>query len=325
MANPTLEPSAPPRTTQPPSEPPGGRGWRAWPLHRRDSALGIVLILPAVLAFSLVVGYPLVRGVTLAFYEYPLIGGVVQWVGLDQFRDTLARDGDFYHALRITVIWAVGAVVSQVALGTFMAVLLNQQIKGRNVLRALVIFPYLVPSVAAILVWKWMFHDVYGIVNSTLQSTGIADEPLQWLTSPGKALFSLIVVGTWRMFPFVFIAVLGRLQTIPPQLYEAAKIDGASAWSRFWLVTVPQLRGVLIITIFLRFIWDFNDYDTIALLTQGGPASATETLPILVFRQMFEGRDAGLAAATSDVILVGLSIFLVFYFATARKLEEADR
>lgn len=308
------------------SVPPPGRPRRTRrTLTRRDAITGVLLILPCVVLFVVVVAYPLLQGVRLGFYEYPLVGGVRRFVGLDQFRFVLSDASGFFTSLRITLIWATAAVVSQIAVGTFMAVLLNQPLKGRTALRALVIFPYLVPSVAAIMVWRWMFHDVYGVVSTTLQSLGITDEPMQWLSSPGKALASLVIVGTWRMFPFVFIAVLGRLQTIPRQLYEAAKIDGASAWSRFWTITVPQLRGVLIITIFLRFIWDFNDYDTIALLTQGGPASSTETLPVLVFRQMFESRDAGLAAATSDLILVGLSVFLVLYFATARKLEEGDR
>src|SRR5262249_49800816 len=153
--------------------------------------------------------------------------------------------------------------------------------------RSLAIFPYLLPVVVAAAVWKWMFNDTYGIVNQILMQLGIIDQRIAWISDPNYALFGVIIVNAWRCFPFIVIATLGRLQNIPRQLYEAARIDGANSWSMFWDITLPQLRSVLAVSVFLRFIWDFNDFNMIALITNGGPAGRTQTIPILIYQLGF--------------------------------------
>src|SRR6266478_6077266 len=177
----------------------------------------------------------------------------------------------FWTALRVNVVWTVGTLSLQILFGVALALLLNQNILFRSLARSLILFPYFVSTVVAVLVWRWLFNDLYGILNHLLIAAGLLDMPIDWLGQMPNAMISIILVGTWKYFPFVVIAVLARLQSIPEHLYEAATIDGAGAWARFWDVTLPELRAVLLVVLLLRTIWDFKEFDLIYLLTGGGP------------------------------------------------------
>ena len=165
-----------------------------------------------------------------------------------------------------------------------MALVLHQNIWFRSLARSLILFPYFISTVVAVLVWKWLFNDLYGILNHLMITAGLIDWPIDYLGSMPNAMISVILVGAWKYFPFVVIAVLARLQSIPDQLYEAAKIDGAGPIARFFDITLPQLREVLVVIIMLRAIWDFKEFDLIFLLTGGGPVTSTQTLPLLVLQ-----------------------------------------
>jgi multiple sugar transport system permease protein len=291
-------------------------------LETQERLLGVVLIVPAFLLFATLIIYPLIYGTSLAFFSVQSLTMATRWAGLDNFTRILVDGSEFYRALWIGLQWTFGTMILQVSLGVSVALLMNQQFYGQSIARGLALFPYLVPIVVAVMVWKWMFNDVYGVLNYLLISSGLAKGPIVWLADSRMALVSVILVGTWRQFPFVVIAVLARLQTIPLQLYDAAKTDGASNWAMFWDITMPQLRGVLLITVFLRFIFDFNDFNIIGLLTGGGPASSTQTLPILIFQQAFTQQRLGLAAATADLSLLVLMVFFVLYSRAARAEER---
>lgn len=287
----------------------------------RDRLFAMGLVVPGLVVFSLIVLWPLLRGVWLAFSDVQFLTLSSEWVGLENFRQVLS-DPDFWDALWLTTVITLVSVSLQLVLGVGAALLLNQQFYGRSLVRGLTIFPYLVPIVVATMVWKWMLNDTYGIVNHFLVSVGIVDKPILWLSSTKWALPSVILVSVWRLFPFIVLAVLGRLQNIPQQLYDAAKTDGASQFAMFKDVTLPQLRSVLVVTLFLRLIWDFNDFNLIALLTGGGPAGSTTTLPILIHRQALVDHQLGQAAATADVALVALTFFFMLYFWCAKPLKD---
>jgi multiple sugar transport system permease protein len=295
---------------------------RPWLTNRRRAQLfGILLILPAVVAFSLVILVPLIRGIALGFFRVAQITLKTTFIGLENFIDVL-QSGTFGHALNITIQYTVFGLILQMVIGVLVALLLNQNFYGRALARSLALFPYLVPVIVATVIWQWMLHDAYGIVNAKLLAWGLIDRPIAWFADPDLALPSVILVSSWRVFPFVVIAVLGRLQSIPRQLYDAARADGASSWAIFKDITLPQLRSVLVIAIFLRFIWDFNDYNTVALLTNGGPAQRTLTLPILIHQIGFGQFQLGVAAAIADLTLVVLSVFFVLYFWIAQPLRD---
>lgn len=287
-------------------------------LERRYSLLGMALIAPTVLILSAVIVYPLVSAIYLSLFSIytPTLKG--SWVGLANYAAILGGK-PFWFSLWTTVIWTAGTLFLQVVFGVGMALLLNQNILFRSLARSLVLFPYFVSTVVAVLVWRWLFNDLYGILNHLLMQAGIIDMPVDWLGQMPNTMLSVITVGAWKFFPFVVIAVLARLQTIPEQLYEAAKIDGAGAVSRFFDVTLPQLRDVLSIVILLRIIWDFKEFDLIYLLTGGGPIDSTRTLPLIVYQQAFGLNQMGMAATYAVAMMIVMLIFMVLYLIQARR------
>ena len=177
-------------------------------------------------------------------------------------------------------------------------------------------------TVVAVLVWRWLFNDLYGILNHLAMWAGLLSMPLDWLGSMPNAMVSIVLVGAWKYFPFVVIAILARLQTIPEPLYEAARIDGAGAWSRFTDVTLPQLKEVLMVVILLRAIWDFKEFDLIYLLTGGGPVIATQTLPLMVYKEAFGLNDMGRASAVAVAMMLVMLSFMLLYLRVSRDGER---
>jgi multiple sugar transport system permease protein len=287
-------------------------------LERRYSLLGVVLIAPTVLILSAVIIYPLVYAIYLSLYSIytPTLQG--HWVGLGNYISVVGSS-TFWFALGVTVLWTVGTLLLQIVFGLGMALLLNENIVFRSLARSLVLFPYFLSTVVAVLIWRWLFNDLYGILNHFLLVTGIVDTPVDWLGKMPNAMESVIFVGAWKFFPFVVIAVLARLQTIPDQLYEAATIDGAGVMGRFFDVTLPQLKDVLTIVILLRTIWDFKEFDLVYLLTGGGPVNNTRTLPLIVYQQAFGLNQMGMAATYAVAMMLVMLVFMLFYLSQTRK------
>jgi multiple sugar transport system permease protein len=291
-------------------------------LDMRYALIGMALIAPTVLIFALVIVYPLVSSLYLSLFSIytPTLKGA--WVGLANYTAILSSSV-FWSSLAVTLTWMVGTLVLQIIAGVSVALLLNEQIVFRSLARSLILFPYFISTVVAVLVWRWLFNDLYGIVNFLLVTLGVVDMPVNWLGSMPNAMLSVIVVGAWKYFPFVVIAVLARLQTIPQQLYEAATIDGAGAWGRFWDVTLPQLRDVLGVVILLRAIWDFKEFDLIWLLTAGGPLNHTRTLPLLVYQEAFGLNEMGRAAAYAVLMMAVMLVFMLTYLRGAAREQAA--
>lgn len=283
--------------------------------------LGVMLIAPCVLIFCAVIVYPLVSAVYLSLFNIftPTLKG--NFVGLQNYAELFAGE-EFWRSLFNTLVWTVCTLFLQVVLGVAAALMLNQAIVFRALARSLILFPYFVSTVVAVLVWRWLFNDLYGILNHLMMWSGLLQMPLDWLGSMPNAMVSIVLVGAWKYFPFVVIAILARLQTIPDQLYEAATIDGAGAWARFTDVTLPQLKDVLMVVVLLRAIWDFKEFDLIYLMTGGGPLISTQTLPLMVYKEAF-GLDAmGRATAVAVAMMAVMLVFMVLYLRRMGK-EEA--
>lgn len=281
-------------------------------LERRYARLGVLLIAPTIVVFSLVIAYPLVAAIYLSVFSIytPTLQG--DFVGAANYVEMLTGSA-FWSSLLTTLIWTGGTLTLQVAVGVGMALLLHQNIWFRSLARSLVLFPYFLSTVVAVLVWRWLFNDLYGALNHGFMQLGLIDMPVDFLGSMPNAMIGVILVGAWKYFPFVVIAVLARLQTIPEHLYEAAKIDGAGPVARFWDVTLPQLRSVLTVIILLRAIWDFKEFDLLYLLTGGGPVRSTQTLSLLVYQEAFALNRMGQAAAYSVGMMLVMLIFMVLY------------
>lgn len=285
-------------------------------LERRYALLGAMLIAPTVLIFCAVIVYPLISAIYLSLFQIYTPTQEGGFVGFANYRELLAS-GEFWRSLVNTLIWTVGTLTLQILFGVGMALLLNQNLWFRSLARSLVLFPYFVSTVVAVLVWRWLFNDLYGILNHFIMMAGLSDMPLDWLGSMPNAMISVIFVGAWKYFPFVVIAVLARLQTVPEALYEAARIDGAGPISRFFDVTLPQLRGVLTVIILLRAIWDFKEFDLIYLLTGGGPVISTQTLSLLVYKEAFALNNMGSASAYAVAMMLVMLVFMVVYIRRA--------
>lgn len=281
----------------------------------------MMLIAPTILVFSLVIIYPLVSAIYLSFFNIftPTLEG--QWVGFANYAELL-QTGQFWNALGNTMVWTIGTLTLQIIFGIAMALVLHQNIWFRSLARSLILFPYFISTVVAVLVWKWLFNDLYGILNHILMSIGLIDFPMDFLGTMPNAMISVILVGAWKYFPFVVIAVLARLQSIPEALYEAAKIDGAGPIARFFDVTLPQLREVLVVIILLRAIWDFKEFDMIFLLTGGGPLNDTQTLPLLVYQEAFALNDMGMASAYAVVMMAIMLVFMIVYIRRTKSDED---
>ena len=291
-------------------------------LDRRYALLGALLIAPTVLVFCAVILYPLVSAIYLSLFSIytPTLAG--SWVGIDNYA-TLLASGRFWNALANTLIWTLGTLTLQIVCGVGVALLLNQSIIFRALARSLILFPYFLSTVVAVLVWRWLFNDLYGILNHVMLMAGLIDMPVDYLGQMPNAMISVIVVGAWKYFPFVVIAVLARLQSIPEPLYEAATIDGAGPIARFFDVTLPQLRDVLTVIILLRAIWDFKEFDLIYLMTGGGPVTSTQTLPLVVYQEAFGLNQMGMAATYAVVMMAVMLGFMLVYLRMTRR-EQAS-
>ena len=268
------------------------------------------LSIGALATLILIVG-PALYAISLSFYEHQSLTSEPVWVGFANYARVLAGD-EFWNALWNGFVYAMAAIVLQVVLGIGFALLLHQPFYGRSLLRGLAFLPYLLPTVVAVLTFKWMIDGSLGIVTIVLDTLGLP--PIYWFETESAAMMSVILVSVWLWTPFVTTTFLAGLQTVPVQLYEAARVDGAGPIRRFFHVTLPALRPILIVIILLRGIWMFNKFDIIWLTTGGGPLGATEHLPVLAYRQAFTLFDLGSGAAIATLSFLALLVIVTLYF-----------
>jgi multiple sugar transport system permease protein len=288
--------------------------------QREDRVLAHMALLPSALVLLLLVALPAATVANFSVRDVQLGDESHPFVGLRNFAWALADDA-FWSALVNTLQWVFGSVGLEMLIGLSVALLLNRSFVGRGIARAIVFAPYLIPTVVAVLVWRFMFHDVVGVLNFFLMKIGVLDAPVNWLNSPRMAMVSVIVVGVWKFFPFVVLAILGVLQSIPQEQYEAARIDGANDWQMFWRITLPYVMPVFLLTALLRTIWTFHKFDIIYLLTGGGPVGATTTLPVLVYQKAFADFELGRASALALITAAILGVLLCVYFVLNKRAE----
>jgi multiple sugar transport system permease protein len=281
---------------------------------------GILLITPSVFLICALLVYPVLYGVWLSFFKKHSFFPEQRFVGIANYL-YLLKDPEFWMSLWYGTLYSVSTIVLQIVIGLIAALILNEAFRGRNFVRGVVLFPYMIPTVVAVILWKWLLNDQFGLVNYLLLAIGIVRDSVSWM-GKDHIMTSLIIISVWEFFPFVVLSVLARLQTIPPVLYEAAKVDGAGPWHRFIHVTLPQLRNVLFVVILLRSIWMFTKFDTVWLLTQGGGAEKyIRTLPVFAYMRTFMYYQAGLGS-TLAVIMFGILIAsTTVYFKMFRREE----
>jgi multiple sugar transport system permease protein len=288
----------------------------------RQHRLAYLLILPSVVSITCIFFLPLILGFWLSFCSKDLTRGstTVGFIGLRNYSELLCNPA-FWHSSILSLIWTISCVIPQYIIGFGLALLLNREFKGRGIVRALLLLPWVIPIVSAGAVWRWMYNPLFGVLSYFLLKMRVIHSPIPWLSSPSMALISCIIVNIWKGFPFSMIVLLAGLQVIPKQLYEAAQIDGASAWKKFRYVTFPMLIKISLIVILFQSIWTFNDFSTIYLLTTGGPGTSTTTLPIFAYMQSFQvGRISyGVSAAT--IMFLMMVLFGIMYIKIVTKSQ----
>ncbi len=278
---------------------------------------------PALLLLALVMFVPLLIGLSYAFRNIQVFDPFnVGWVGLQHFRELLV-DGAFWHAAGNTVWWTAGSLLFQFLLGFGLALLLRRPFAGRRLVQALVFIPWAVPTFLSGLAWAWLFNPLIGPLPHWMADVGIMAKPQNILADPKWALAGPIVANVWYGIPFFAITLLAALVAIPSELYEAAEVDGASAWQRFARLTLPFLAPTIAITVMLRTIWIANFADLIWVMTNGGPADSTQTLSTYIFSTAYTKLDFGYASAVAAALLLLLLVYGIAVLRLRRSLLVA--
>jgi multiple sugar transport system permease protein len=284
--------------------------------------LGLLGVLPALLLIGGLILYPVGYAVWLSLHDKHSFFPAERFVGLGNYAD-IARDEEFWDSLRRGAVYAFWTTALQLVLGVAAALVLHRPFRARTAVRALVLFPYMIPTIVAVIVWRWLLNDTYGIVNDVLVRWRLVSQPVGWL-SGDWIMASLVAMSVWQFTPFVVLSVLARLQTIPPELYEAARVDGARAWARFRHVTLPQLRSVLVVVVLLRGIWMFTKFDTVWLWGEGaGAGREIRTLPVYAYMRTFTYYQAGFGSALAVIMFAMLMVATLVYFRLFWRDEEA--
>ena len=281
---------------------------------RGDAVIGYSLAAPLLVWLAVVMGYPLLSTIWLSFHDQRIIGTPAPFVGLKLYR-RLVFHPDVLEALEKSLIWTIGYAALSVVLGIGVALLLFQHFRGRDLLRTWILIPWILPPIVMAVLWRWMLSGTLGIVNEVLvEDLKVISEPILFLGSGGAALTTLIALNGWRFVPFRGVTFLASLMSVDQELFDAASIDGAGAVQKFIHVTWPHIRPVVLISTLLGGFLTFNTFEFIWLFTQGGPGTATTTLPILVYQKVFMTWRTSEGAVVSLLMGILLVVVLLLYF-----------
>lgn len=307
------------KTLQPrPVDAPPGAPRKPRPLT--DRTFAVLIILPGLALLIGVVVYPLISALVSSFFEQSLLYPGRTFVGFDNIVAVL--QGDFLRLLWQTLVFTAGTTVFPFFIGFALALALNTRLKGVKILRGAMLIPWLVPGVVVSFLWMWIFNANYGVLNALLEGAGLIDNPQAWLAQPGTAMWAVIIAKSWQTFPWMMVMLLAGLQTVSPDLHEAAELDGAGTIRRFFSITVPHMKGIIGLVVLLEIIWNFQHFDIIYVLTGGGPGGSTQTFATAVYETAFRGYDLGRAGALGLLWMSILSILVFVYIRFTEKGEE---
>ena len=277
----------------------------------------LVLVLPVLLVLLVFKFYPLLVNAWYSLIDYRLTGGAQKFVGLENYRDVL-RNAKFLAAISRTFAWTVFNILGMIAIGVPAAFLLNSQFRGKVLLKSCILIPWVLPEIVTGYTWKWMLMGDFGIINTMLSWFNIVDPGFSWFRSGNTAMLAVVMANVWRAIPFVAVMVYAKLRTIPTEMMEAARIDGAHGVKLLRYITFPHIGPVLSRVVMLAFIWTFNAFSIIASMTGGGPVYKTEIMPLIVQRTAFSKFEFNSASAMSIVMSLILLVFMLAVLAVRR-------
>jgi multiple sugar transport system permease protein len=281
--------------------------------------LAFMLLAPTLILLGLFIAYPFVKGIMLSVSN-TRVGVPGDFVGLTTFAKVW-NDSIFRTAAYNTIVYTAITSVFKLGLGLWLALLLNRHFKGKAFIRAFILLPFIIPTVLSTFAWKWMFDPTFSVLNWMLFQLGFIDQRINWLGDPDLAMASIIVVNIWRGVPFFAISLLAGLQTISPELHEAAAIDGANGWQRFWYVTWPLLLPITMVVLLFSVIQTFADFQLVYVLTEGGPANATHLFATYAYQIGVRTGLLSEGAAISLAMFPLLFLVVIFQLLYIRRVE----
>lgn len=287
--------------------------------QRDDKVLGYGLLIPIAVIVFVIIGIPFVNAIYLSFTD-KVVGVTPKFIGLDNYIHIFS-DKEYWKVLKNTVIFTVASVGFKLVFGLLLAVVVNQNFFGRGLLRAVLLVPWALSGMVAAVTWRWMYDDTFGIINALLLRWHVIDLPIAWTSDPSIALLSVIIVNIWKGLPFYIFSLLGGLQTIDGQMYEAATIDGAGKVRQFFAITIPSISHVIAITVLLSTIWTFNSFEIVYLITGGGPLHASAVISTYTYEVAFLQNKMGQSLAVAGSIIPILIALIIF---SMRKLNKDD-
>jgi ABC-type sugar transport system permease subunit len=282
-----------------------------------ETSLAWLLVMPSLVLIMGIKLYPLAYSVILSFQKMSVLSPNAKFVGFDNYARLLSNPS-FISAFGHTLYFTVVSLVIQVILGIIVALALNQEFAGRNLVRAIVLLPWAVPTVVNALLWQWIYHPQYGVLSGILFKLGIIDGPVQWLGDARLAMNMVIIADTWKTLPLYIIMFLAALQTVPAELHQAAEIDGANARQRFFNVTLPFLMPTMVVVLVLRTMEAFRVFDVIYLMTGGGPGGSTTVVGYYAYLEAFRNLNFSSGAAASNTIVVTVAAISFLYMRLLR-------
>ncbi len=298
-----------------------GRRRRKSRLQRRQARLGWLLLLPALAVVAFVAIYPLGKTIYQSFTNQEFLAGIepTKWVGLQNYRD-LWHDTIFRQSVWETIKFTLITVSFEFVLGIIIALVVNSNFKGRGAMRAAMLVPWAIPTVVAAQMWKWMFDDVFGVINDAGVRLHILHHSVAWISQPSTALGAVSAVDIWKTTPFVALLLLAGLQVIPRDLYEAADVDGASKWQQFWRITLPLLRPAILVTLIFRTLDALRVFDVFYVFYGNRPD--TQTMAIYAQSTIVSDGHVGYGSAISVAIFLIIGLFVVIYVTFMRVTDE---
>jgi trehalose/maltose transport system permease protein len=286
-------------------------------LRRKQTRLAWMLLIPALAVVAVVAIYPLGLTVWQSFTNEQFLAGLqpVEFVGLDNYRN-LIDDPFWWDSVWLTLKFTAITVSFELVLGMIIALVVNSGFKGRGVMRAVMLVPWAIPTVVAAQMWRWMYNDIFGVINDFLIRIHVIDKGVAWIAEPSTALASVCVVDIWKTTPFVALLLLAGLQVIPTELYEAADVDGVSKWHQFWRITFPLLLPAILVTVIFRTLDALRVFDVFYVFFGSRPD--TQTMSIYAQNTIVTIGDVGYGAATSVAIFLIISMFVVIYTTVLR-------
>lgn len=292
-------------------------------MKRRKRVEPWLYVGPVLLILLIMFGYPLIKSVIMAFQNYKLGNSNIYFNDFANFKKMFA-DKDFLLLLKNSLVYVIVSVLGQFIGGLILALCLKEKFRGRGIYQSIVFLPWAFSAFVVGLVFRWSFNGEYGVVNDVLLKLGIIKKGIAWLGTPGLSLAVIIITMIWIGVPFFGIMILAALQSIPDEIYEAADMDGCGMFRKFFSLTLPYIKPTIIMTVLLRTIWIFNSFDLVVIVTQGGPANYSQTLPSYMYTKAFSGYDFGLAGAFGVLLMVILGVYAVLFLKISNYDKAGD-